>query len=128
MPAIEVDHLRRIYRTTIGVRRRRAKEVPAVDDLTVEVVPSELFGPLGPNGAGKTTTVKILTTLLLPTSGTARGGIAAARLIINGAPLEQVSPLLVGEFLVGVVCAFLGYSLFRRFEMQAKRRGTLEAF
>src|SRR3990172_1660362 len=72
MPAIEVDHLRRIYRTTIGVVRRRAKEVLAVDDLTFEVAEGELFGMLGPNGAGKTTTVKMLTTLLLPTSGTAR--------------------------------------------------------
>src|SRR3990172_7295650 len=72
MPAIEVDHLRRIYRTTIGVVRRRAKEVLAVDDLTFEVAEGELFGMLGRNGAGKTTTVKMLTTLLLPTSGTAR--------------------------------------------------------
>jgi len=72
MSAIEVDHLRRVYRTTIGVLRRRAKEVLAVDDLTFEVAAGELFGMLGPNGAGKTTTVKMLTTLLLPTSGTAR--------------------------------------------------------
>jgi ABC-2 type transport system permease protein len=55
-------------------------------------------------------------------------GIAAARLIIEGAPLQQVAPLLVGEALVGAVYAFLGYSLFRWFELQAKRRGTLEAF
>jgi len=72
MPAIEVEHLRRVYRTTIGVVRRRAKEVVAVDDLSFSVEPGELFGILGPNGAGKTTTVKMLTTLLIPTSGTAR--------------------------------------------------------
>src|SRR3970040_1040606 len=72
MPAIEVDHLRRIYRTTVGVVRRRVKEVLAVDDLSFEVAPGELFGLLGPNGAGKTTTVKMLTTLLIPTAGTAR--------------------------------------------------------
>jgi ABC-2 type transport system permease protein len=55
-------------------------------------------------------------------------GIRAARLIINGASLDQVAPLLAGEFAVGVVYALLGYSLFRWFEYQAKRRGTLEAF
>jgi len=70
--AIEVENLRRVYRTTVGVVRRRVKEVLAVDDLSFEVAPGELFGLLGPNGAGKTTTVKMLTTLLIPTAGTAR--------------------------------------------------------
>jgi len=70
--AIEVENLRRVYRTTVGVVRRRAKEVLAVDDLSFEVAAGELFGLLGPNGAGKTTTVKMLTTLLIPTAGTAR--------------------------------------------------------
>jgi ABC-2 type transport system ATP-binding protein len=70
--AIEVRDLRRVYRTTIGVLRRRAKEVVAVEGISFEVAPGELFGLLGPNGAGKTTTVKMLTTLLIPTSGTAR--------------------------------------------------------
>ncbi|HLE23703.1 MAG TPA: ABC transporter ATP-binding protein [Anaerolineales bacterium] len=72
MSAIEVENLRRVYRTTVGVVRRRVKEVLAVDDLSFEVAPGELFGLLGPNGAGKTTTVKMLTTLLIPTAGTAR--------------------------------------------------------
>jgi ABC-2 type transport system ATP-binding protein len=72
MAAIEVEHLRRIYRTTVGVVRRRAKEILAVDDLSFDVAAGELFGVLGPNGAGKTTTVKMLTTLLIPTAGTAR--------------------------------------------------------
>jgi ABC-2 type transport system ATP-binding protein len=70
--AIQVRNLRRIYRTTIGVIRRRTKEVVAVDDISFDVAPGELFGLLGPNGAGKTTTVKMLTTLLLPTAGTAQ--------------------------------------------------------
>ncbi len=69
--AVDVRNLRRVYRTTIGVFRRRVKEVVAVDDISFSVAPGELFGLLGPNGAGKTTTVKMLTTLLIPTSGTA---------------------------------------------------------
>jgi len=70
--AIEVDHLRRIYRTTVGVFRRSIKEVVAVEDVSFCVAAGELFGLLGPNGAGKTTTVKMLTTLLIPTQGAAR--------------------------------------------------------
>jgi ABC-2 type transport system ATP-binding protein len=69
---IEIEHLRRVYQTTIGVIRRKTKNVVAVDDISFSVRRGELFGLLGPNGAGKTTTVKMLTTLLIPTSGTAR--------------------------------------------------------
>jgi len=71
MNAIEVNHLKRIYRAQIGVFRRSIKEVVAVEDVSFEVEAGELFGLLGPNGAGKTTTVKMLTTLLIPTLGTA---------------------------------------------------------
>ena len=44
-------------------------EVSAVDDISLEVKAGEIFAFLGPNGAGKTTTIKMLTTLLTPTSG-----------------------------------------------------------
>jgi len=44
-------------------------ELQAVKDISFEVQPGELFAFLGPNGAGKTTTIKMLTTLLSPTSG-----------------------------------------------------------
>jgi ABC-2 type transport system ATP-binding protein len=71
MHAVEVSELRRIYRTTIGVIRRKTKEVLAVDGLTFNVRQGELFGLVGPNGAGKTTTVKMLTTLLIPSGGKA---------------------------------------------------------
>jgi ABC-2 type transport system ATP-binding protein len=47
-------------------------DLTAVDRLTLEVGDGEFFGLLGPNGAGKTTTLLMLTTLLPPTSGTAR--------------------------------------------------------
>jgi len=46
----------------------------AVDRLTLDVAEGELFGFLGPNGAGKTTTIRMLTTLISPTAGSARVG------------------------------------------------------
>ncbi len=55
-------------------------------------------------------------------------GIQAAREIVGGASLAQVSSLLAGEFLIGVAYLVVGYLLFRIFEMEAKRRGTLETF
>ena len=50
---------------------RRFGTLTAVDHITISVDAGEVFGLLGPNGAGKTTAIKMLTTLLPPTSGTA---------------------------------------------------------
>jgi ABC-2 type transport system ATP-binding protein len=72
MAAIEVSELCRTYSSRKGVIRRRRTEVHALRGISFEVERGELFGLLGPNGAGKTTTIKILTTLLLPSSGSAR--------------------------------------------------------
>jgi ABC-2 type transport system ATP-binding protein len=69
---IEVSSLRRTYRTRISPWRRASREVEAVRGVDFAVERGELFGLLGPNGAGKTTTIKMLITLLLPTSGSAR--------------------------------------------------------
>jgi len=62
------------------VLTRRFGSLTAVDRLTIAVETGEVFGLLGPNGAGKTTVIKMLTTLLPPTSGGARvGGLDLAR-------------------------------------------------
>ena len=71
MNAIEVSHLRRTFKPHIGVIKRTIREVVAVEDASFEIQEGELFGLLGPNGAGRTTTVKMLTTLLIPTTGSA---------------------------------------------------------
>jgi ABC-2 type transport system ATP-binding protein len=69
---VEAVDLQRTYRTTTGSVRRRSLEVEAVRGVSFSIREGELFGLLGPNGAGKTTTIKMLITLLLPTSGSAR--------------------------------------------------------
>jgi ABC-2 type transport system ATP-binding protein len=71
--AVETENLGRIYKIR-GTKKEKAirKELVALDDINLEIEQGELFGLLGPNGAGKTTLIKILTTLLAPTSGTAR--------------------------------------------------------
>lgn len=55
-------------------------------------------------------------------------GIAAGRLLVSGAGFASVAPLLWGELGIGLVYGFLGYLLFIVFEIEAKRRGTLEIF
>jgi ABC-2 type transport system ATP-binding protein len=72
MAAIEAEGLRRTYKTTTGVVRRKSLEIEAVRGIDFHVPEGELFGLLGPNGAGKTTTIKMLITLLIPTAGSAR--------------------------------------------------------
>ncbi|MEY2936038.1 MAG: hypothetical protein RL033_6787 [Pseudomonadota bacterium] len=67
MPAIETRSLSRSYRSSNG-----KPEVVALDQLSLSIEQGEVRGLLGPNGAGKTTLVKLLSTVLLPTSGSAR--------------------------------------------------------
>jgi ABC-2 type transport system ATP-binding protein len=79
-PAIETRNLVRTYRTRKSAQNPSGGTVVAVDGITLEIPRGELFGLLGPNGAGKTTVIKVLVTLLLPTSGSARvAGFDVAR-------------------------------------------------
>ncbi|HWX88426.1 MAG TPA: ATP-binding cassette domain-containing protein, partial [Solirubrobacteraceae bacterium] len=92
---IEVESLVRVFKG----------DVRAVDGIDLRVAPGEIYGFLGPNGAGKSTTVLVLTTLLPPTSGSARvagldvvsQGPAVRRAI--GASLQEsaLDPFLTGR-------------------------------
>ena len=78
-PAVETKDLVKVFergRRTIWQRLRREPDrrerFSAVDGIDLRVETGEIFGVLGPNGAGKTTTMKMLATLLIPTSGSIR--------------------------------------------------------
>jgi ABC-2 type transport system ATP-binding protein len=81
VPAVQIDGLIKRYGRTL-----------ALDDVSFEVLPNELFALLGPNGAGKTTLLHILCTILKPDSGTAR---------ING--VDVIKNPLAGRRNLGIV-------------------------
>jgi len=82
MPVVEVRDLRRVF-------KGKKSESVALGGVDLDVNEGEIFGLLGPNGAGKTTLIRILTTLLLPTSGIAKvGGFDVAK------EAEKVRPLI----------------------------------
>ncbi len=66
MVAVQTENLRRVYK---GQNKRPS--VTALDDVNLSIEEGEIRGLLGPNGAGKTTLVKVLSTVLLPTAGSA---------------------------------------------------------
>jgi len=82
MPIIETDHLRKVFRSikrepglggaVAALFSREYEEKVAVEDVSFSLEPGEIVGYIGPNGAGKSTTIKMLTGILVPTSGSIR--------------------------------------------------------
>ena len=66
---IDVQNLCREYKQTRNLCKRKQQSIKAVNGVSFSVERGEIFGLLGQNGAGKTTIIKMLTTLLAPTSG-----------------------------------------------------------
>jgi len=86
-PAIHARGVTRVYKA-------KPDPVTALDGVDLDVQPGEYFGLLGPNGAGKTTLIKILTTLLLPTSGTAR--VAGFDVVTETSKIRRVINMVSG--------------------------------
>ncbi len=77
---------------TFQIGKKHEVDLKAVDGLTLEVHEGEVFGFLGPNGAGKTTTVRMLTSLIRPTSGTAT--VAGYQVGVDGTEIRRNVGLL----------------------------------
>ena len=78
MSIVEIENLTKDF--AVGFWKKRP--VRALDNLSLQINPGEVFGFLGPNGAGKSTTIKLLMNLLYPTSGSAR---------ISGEPVSSTA-------------------------------------
>jgi ABC-2 type transport system ATP-binding protein len=128
-----------------GLFKSEKRSVEALKGVSLEVNQGEIFGLLGPNGAGKTTLIKILSTLLLPTSGEAW---------INGYNVTKdenkvrasVGCMLMGErglywkltgreniefvitTLFGLLMPPIGYLLYRLAENYARKQGSLSTY
>ena len=100
---VEVENLRKIFpkrqkgKGPFGfLRPKKAEPFVAVDGVSFSIQEGEIFGLLGPNGAGKTTTIRMLSTLLEPTSGSVTvGGYDAQR--EPGAVRQILGAVLTGE-------------------------------
>src|SRR5438128_4540680 len=121
MRALATDELTKDY--AVGFWRKRPYR--ALDRLTLDVEPGEVFGFLGPNGAGKTTTLKLLMQLVFPTSGRAE---------ILGRPLGDLSvkqrigylpenPYFYDYLTAEELLMYLG-ALFEHSAAERRRRGS----
>ncbi len=118
--------------------QRSFGSVVAVDGIDLAVAQGEIFGFLGPNGAGKSTTVRILTTLLRPTGGTAR--VAGLDVVADAAAVRRrigvalqdaaIDPLMTGDELLRLQAVLHGIGrerARRRIDELLERVGLIEA-
>jgi len=94
---ISVNHLTKTYKKKSKTQKHRNfSRIVALDGINIEINKGEIFGLIGSNGAGKTTLLKILSTLILPDSGTAT--IDRYDIIKDEKIIKTKVSLLAGEF------------------------------
>ena len=114
--AIRTEELTKDY--AVGFWRKRPSR--ALDRLSIDVAPGEVFGFLGPNGAGKTTTLKLLMQLIFPTSGRAEilgrpaGDVAVRRRLGYLPENPYFYDYLTAEELLGYFASLFGYAAAER--------------
>src|SRR5687768_12529593 len=122
MDAIRTEGLTKHYR--VGFWRPRP--YVALDALTLQVAPGEVFGFLGPNGAGKTTTLKLLMQLVYPTAGHAEilgrpvGDVGVRRRIGYLPENPYFYDYLTAEELLDYFAGLFGYAAAERRARVAK--------
>ncbi len=121
--AIEIENIHKDF----------GKNIKALDGVSFSIPSGKIFGLLGPNGAGKTTLVRILTTLLLPTSGYAR--VAGYDVVRDASLLREVIGLTgqygaIDDNMTGFENLYMVGKLYHLSGKEAKRRaeGLLEKF
>src|SRR6476469_11198022 len=138
--AIRIDQLTKDY--ALGFWRKRRYR--ALDQLSLDIAPGEVFGFLGPNGAGKTTTLKLLMQLIFPTGGSAEilgrpvGDVATRRRIGYLPENPQFYDYLTAEELLTYFARLFGYgpadrrtrvaTLLDRIGLGAERRLQMRKF
>jgi ABC-2 type transport system ATP-binding protein len=128
VPAIDVT----------GLEREFSGAIKAVDGVDLEVAEGEIYAFLGPNGAGKTTTVRMLTTLLRPTGGSAR--VAGYDVVDEAADVRRaigvalqeaaLDPLMTGRELIqlqATLHGLIGREAVRRGDALIERVGLTQA-
>ncbi len=106
-PIIKLRNITKTYRVGAFLKRKAA-----VEGLSLEVLPGDIFGLLGPNGAGKTTTLKVLLGIAFPESGS---GTLLGRPLGNRSAHERLGFLPEQPYFYGYLTAEKGLALYGKF-------------
>ena len=116
-PVIRIDHLTKIYKLydkpsdrlkeALGLsRKKKYKELRALNDVSFEVKKGETVGIIGTNGSGKSTILKIITGVLAPTSGTVTANGRISALLELGAGFNMEYTGIENIYLNGTMMGF----------------------
>lgn len=93
---IKIKNLKKTFKRRVSKKEKKYEIITAVNNIDLTIKKGEIFGLIGPNGAGKTTTLKILSTLVVPDSGTIK--IDDLDIVKDADQIRRKIGLLTGEF------------------------------